>query len=75
METTHAIERPLRLSEFAKLIGVSRWTVRRLIQEGQVKTIKIRGVTLIPGLEARRIAENGVLTQHHDAASRGDERP
>ena len=34
-------------SEYAKLIGVTRARVNQMIKEGNIKTLKINGATLI----------------------------
>jgi len=50
-------EKPFRLDEAARVIGVHRETLRRWIHSGLVNAIRLghRGVLLIPAHELRRL--------------------
>ena len=50
---------PLKVSAFARLIGISKVTIYRMIKEGQLRAIRIRGTLMIPASEACRVAEQG----------------
>jgi excisionase family DNA binding protein len=49
---------PLRVSEFARLIGYSLPTVRKLIDAGEIKTVGLTEEQRIPIREALRIARD-----------------
>jgi hypothetical protein len=49
---------PLRLSEFADLIGYSPRTVRKLIEAGTIRTVGLTEEQRIPIREATRIARS-----------------
>jgi excisionase family DNA binding protein len=42
-ETERETDR-LSMSETARLLGISRWTVRRMIEEGELDAIHVRGM-------------------------------
>lgn len=47
---------PLRISEFANLIGYSLPTVKKLVTAGEIKTVGLTEERRIPVCEAARVA-------------------
>lgn len=52
---TEPVERlAYRVVEFAEAVGVSRWTIARLIERGEIATSRVGSVTVITADEGRR---------------------
>jgi excisionase family DNA binding protein len=49
----------LGISEVAKTLGVSHFTIRRLINAGEIKAVSIGTRRLVPTSEVERIASQG----------------
>lgn len=47
------------VSEVAKALGVSHFTVRRLINSGEIKAVNIGSRRLVPTSEVERVASEG----------------
>ena len=47
--TVPANERPLRLEQVAEWLGVSTKTVRRQIESGKLRSIKVGGIRMVTG--------------------------
>jgi excisionase family DNA binding protein len=47
-------DRLMRIKEVAGLLGMSQKTVRRMIDSGQLQSLKIRGIRLIRWTDLRR---------------------
>lgn len=51
---TESVERlAYRVAEFAEAVGVTRWTISRLIERGEIATSRVGSVTVITSDEAR----------------------
>jgi excisionase family DNA binding protein len=48
-----------RIDEAAKIIGVSRTTLYKLIAEGKLKTIRIGSDRRVPAMELERLSKKG----------------
>jgi len=55
----HARERNLSISEAAGVLGVSRRTIYRMAQSGQIKTTRIMRRRLVSSSEIQRILKHG----------------
>jgi excisionase family DNA binding protein len=53
--------RAFPLDEAGRLLGVSRASLYRQVEEGKLKFIRIGGRTLVPATEIDRIAEEGTM--------------
>jgi len=53
------MEKLYKLSEFAKLVGVSRSGVIKWIREGKVRAVNIHGRWYIPESELERLIKGG----------------
>jgi excisionase family DNA binding protein len=54
--TSIALERKaVRIQEFADMLGISRGTVYNMIWAGELRTVHVHGVRLIPITEADRL--------------------
>jgi excisionase family DNA binding protein len=49
----------LRVQEAARLLGVSRAFVYKLLAQGQIRTVKLGRVRRIPRTEVERLAREG----------------
>lgn len=58
-KTTEVLERLLSIKQTAELLGTSVKTVRRMIAEGQIDTVRIRRQHRIAPSTVRRIANRG----------------
>ncbi len=50
----------LGIQEFAEAVGVSTFTVRRLIEAGKIRNVSVGTRRLIPATELERIVTEGV---------------
>jgi|GEM_PF-4907073 len=58
-----------RLGELAAALGVSRWTLRRIIDRGELATTKVASVTVVTAEEVQRF-----LTRHQSRRARPENR-
>jgi len=58
------MEKLYKLSEFARLVGVSRSGVIKWIREGKVRAVNIHGRWYIPESELERITKGFALASH-----------
>ena len=47
------------ISQLASVLGVSYWTVRRLVRSGQIRAIRISRLWRIPEEEVQRLLREG----------------
>src|SRR5713226_3439347 len=61
---------PLRVSEFADLIGYSTRTVRKLIDAGKIDTVGLTEEERIPICEAQRVARDLKILQRGEKSAK-----
>lgn len=53
----------LCIQEFAEAVGVSTYTVRRLMESGEIRNVNVGARRLIPATELDRVSSEGVGTR------------
>lgn len=46
------------MKETARLLGIGLTTVKKMIRDGEIRTVKLRARRLVPGTEISRIASS-----------------
>ena len=58
----------MSMSETARTLAVSRWTVRRMIEAGELDAIEVRGM-----LRVERASVDRYITEHHHHSNGGEQ--
>ena len=66
MSSDNARPEHLTMSETARLLGVSRWTVRRMVRENELDAIEVRGM-----LRVGRSSVERYVSQHRHNSDGG----
>jgi excisionase family DNA binding protein len=59
----------VNVNEAAKLLGLSSWTVRKLIANHRLQSVRINRRVLVEPSELRRIIEDGRAGTHAEAGT------
>lgn len=54
----------LRINDVCRALGISRTSVYKIIAEGQLKTVRIAGRTLVLRTEIERLVSDAARTTH-----------
>ena len=61
-----SIEKLVTVARAAETLSISQFTIRRLIDSGDLRAVRIRGRVLVPRVEVERVATHGVGSRPRD---------